>query len=628
MTSRTSIRVDWPVLLEDVAEACRSLEGGEVARYIPALATVDPDQFAVAICTVGGDVIVAGDAGAPFTLQSMCKPFLYGTALSRLGAAAVRSRVGVEPTGEPFDSFVRLERGVHRPHNPMVNAGAITIASLLLDDLGRAAAGATELVEPYAGASLSIDEATYVSEAATADRNRAIAHLLAYFRHLSSSVEDALDFYFRCCSVQVRPRDLAVMGGVLAAGGRNPLTHERVLSRACVRDVLRVMTTCGMYDGSGRFAFEVGVPAKSGVSGGVLGVVPGDFAIGVYSPRLDAHGNSVRGFAALRRVAERTGSHMLMLGRRKPRLPDVETLRTAVCEIVARAPADRRGGVADYCTVLADRDPEEVCLAVCDVEGNQMSAGAVDTVFSLQACANPFAYAMALAEHGVEAVHQLVGLEPSGNPFDAIPFDPVSRLPHNPLGNAGAITIASLLSHDPADTAVRLGAFAGPDPLRVDAVMLDCEREAGGRNRAIAYQLKNFGVLTEVEPALERYFHQCAVGVTAPIAARMAATLAGGGVNPITGARVLPHQLVRPVLTVMYMCGLHDYSGRFAFEVGLPAKSGIAGGILAVVPGRLGIAAFSPRVDRYGASVRGVAMLRKLARRFRLGLFEPQIDAD
>lgn len=626
MTPEIATAVDWPTLLAEMTDSCGSLEGGRVARYIPALAEVDPEQFAVAVCTVDGEVLVSGDQDATFTLQSMCKPFLYGTALARLGSSAVRAQVGVEPTGEPFDSFVRLERGRHRPHNPMVNAGAIAIAGLLLDALEPSETAGAGLFARYAGTSLSIDEETYRSETQTADRNRAIAHLLEYFDRLPTPVEAALAFYFRSCSVRVRPRDLAVMGGVLAAGGQHPTTGERVVPRACVRDVLRVMTTCGMYDASGRFAFEVGVPAKSGVSGGVMGIVPGEFAIGVFSPRLDGHGNSVRGFAALRQVGQRTRSHMFMRHRRKRPLPSSATLRDTATTLVEESARVRRGRLADYCPVLAERNPDLTAFALCDVNGSEVYAGSVDESFSLQACANPFTYGLALEQHGIDQVHARVGYEPSGNPFDAIPFNPVSRLPQNPLGNAGAITIASLLSCDPEEITTLLGAFAGPDELRVDPAVLDGEREAGGRNRAIAYQLKNFGVLQAVEPALERYVHQCAVRLTVRQVARMAATLAAGGVNPVTRSRVLTESLVRPVLTMMFMCGLHDYSGRFAFEVGLPAKSGIAGGIVAVVPGRMGVAAFSPRVDRYGASVRGVKMLRAFSRRLGLGLFSAAPD--
>jgi len=291
----------------------RELTTGTVADYIPELARVNPDNFALAACTVDGDQESVGDAAVEFTLQSLSKPFVYARALQRKGVEAVHQRVGVEPTGDPFDSIIRLD-AAKRPHNPMVNAGALAVTSLLIDEgaEGSAQRGAAmvDLFSAFAGRSLSgIDESVYQSERATGHRNRAIAHLLNNFQILAAPVEDALDLYFQQCSVRVTAPDLAVMAATLAAGGWNPVTGRRVLEPHRVPPVLTLMFICGLYDDSGRFALEVGLPAKSGVSGGILAVVPGRMGLAAYAPRLDEHGNSVRGLAALRHLSATLALH-------------------------------------------------------------------------------------------------------------------------------------------------------------------------------------------------------------------------------------------------------------------------------------------------------------------------------
>ncbi len=283
-----------------------SLTSGKVADYIPELSRVDPNRFAICVTDVDGKSWMAGDAESLFTLQSVSKPFVYGLALENHGSDFVHTRVGHEPTGDAFNSIIRLEETSHRPHNPMINTGAIAITHLVP---GKTPAAKTEqilaLFSRYAGRPLSIDEAVFLSEKTTGHRNRAIAHLLRNFGIIDDEIEDTLDLYFRQCSVMMNVRDLSMMGATLARGGVQPVTGDTVLSKRSVRHLLSLMFSCGMYDSSGLWAHAVGIPSKSGVSGAILGVVPGRMGIAVYSPPLDAHGHSVRGVEVFRELSER-----------------------------------------------------------------------------------------------------------------------------------------------------------------------------------------------------------------------------------------------------------------------------------------------------------------------------------
>ncbi len=297
--------------LERVHADLAPMDDGAVASYIPELTKADPAWFGIAVATTDGAVYEVGDTRIPFTIQSISKPLVYGLALEDRGKDAVLKKVGVEPTGDAFNS-ISLEPGTGRPLNPMINAGAITAASLVagrseLDRYERVLA----LLSMYAGRGLDLDEAVYLSEKSTGHRNRAIGHMLRNFDIITEDPEPALDLYFRQCSVRVDCRDLAVMASTLASGGTNPVTRERVVSPNIVRDLLSVMTTCGMYDYAGEWVYRVGMPAKSGVGGGILAVLPGRLGIGVFSPRLDPRGNSARGVQVCERLSRDWGLHFL-----------------------------------------------------------------------------------------------------------------------------------------------------------------------------------------------------------------------------------------------------------------------------------------------------------------------------
>ncbi|MCX5497736.1 glutaminase A [Kaistia dalseonensis] len=280
------------------------LSGGNVATYIPELAKADPKLCGIAIATIDGKTYTAGDADYEFTIQSVSKPFAYGYALERYGREAVLQRVGVEPTGEAFNSII-LDEVHNRPFNPMVNAGAIAIAETIKGATGEERAETMlTLFSRLAGRRLSIDEAVFRSEQQTGHRNRAIAYMMLNSGMIRGVPEDILDVYFRQCSVRVTCRDLAVMAATLANDGVNPLTGERAIAAEFVADVLTVMNTCGMYNYAGQWSYDVGIPAKSGVAGSILAVIPGQLGIAVFSPPIDQHGNSVRGVAACKEIAQ------------------------------------------------------------------------------------------------------------------------------------------------------------------------------------------------------------------------------------------------------------------------------------------------------------------------------------
>lgn len=289
------------------------LTEGALADYIPELARVQPERFGMSVMTVGGRLYEIGDTQTEFTIQSVSKAFSYCMALEALGRDHVLARVGVEPSGDAFNA-IEFDPVTRRPYNPMVNAGAITVAGMLRDAYGQQSTDkALETVlhrfSLAAGRHLTLDEAVYRSEAATGHRNRAIAHLLCASGVLHEPVEPALDLYFRLCSIRVTARDLAMMGATLAHMGQNPVTGDEVFDIAAVRDTLSVMFSCGMYDYSGSWICDVGIPAKSGVGGGVVGVVNRQLGIGTFAPRLDAKGNSVQGVFAMRSLANELGLH-------------------------------------------------------------------------------------------------------------------------------------------------------------------------------------------------------------------------------------------------------------------------------------------------------------------------------
>jgi len=297
------------ILIEDLHRETLPNTAGHVATYIPELGKANPDNFGICLVTADGRIFEVGNCDTPFTIQSISKPFNFGLAIEHLGHDKVFQHVGVEPSGDTFNS-IELQRGSNRPFNPMINTGAITVTALLHAHFGDSTMDTiVDRFSAAAGRTLDIDETVYRSESRTGHRNRAIAHLLLNFGMVHEEVEAALELYFRQCSILVTCRDLAVMAATLSNMGRNPITGQQVYEIRCVKDMLSIMFTCGMYDYSGQWAYQVGVPAKSGVSGGVISVVNRQLGIATYSPRLDSYGNSIRGIEVCRELAARLGLH-------------------------------------------------------------------------------------------------------------------------------------------------------------------------------------------------------------------------------------------------------------------------------------------------------------------------------
>jgi glutaminase len=361
--------------LEKLHGELLQLTDGEVASYIPELTRADPAWLGIALVTVDGQVYQVGDSRQTFTIQSISKAITYGLALEDRGLDDVLAKVGVEPSGEAFNS-ISLEPDTGRPMNPMINAGAIATTGLvaeqpatdrmtrILDTFGR-----------YSGRAMDIDETVYRSESDTGHRNRAIAHLLYGHGILERTPEDVLDLYFRQCSILVNARDLAMMGACLANNGVNPVTGVVALKSRYVEKVLSVMSTCGMYDYSGGWIFNVGMPAKSGVGGGIMAVLPGQFGLGVFSPRLDEKGNSVRGIEACKRLSNDFHLHLFQVAR--------TTSASVIRQIYtsAKFASRRRRTQAEYEVLAAEGHR----VRICELQGELLFGSAEAVVLEMLA---------------------------------------------------------------------------------------------------------------------------------------------------------------------------------------------------------------------------------------------------
>jgi glutaminase len=287
------------------------LHEGAVADYIPILAEASPDAFGVCLAGVHGRVFSIGDADQEFSIQSISKLFVFAMVCHALGHEEARRKLGVNSTGLPFDSVMAIELNDHRTMNPMVNAGAIATTSLVpgsgVDEKFECI---TAALSCFAGRRLVMDEQVYESEAATNFRNRGIAHLLDGYGRMYCDPEVATDVYTRQCALRVSARDLAVMGATLADGGVNPITGEQAIDTDHCRRVLAVLATSGLYEHSGDWLYDVGLPGKSGVSGGIVTVSPGKGGLGTFSPPLDRAGNSVRGQRVTRYLSEALGLNL------------------------------------------------------------------------------------------------------------------------------------------------------------------------------------------------------------------------------------------------------------------------------------------------------------------------------
>jgi len=296
--------------LERCYQQFRTDNSGAVADYIPELTRASPENFGISAVTIDGHVYEAGDSQVQFTIQSVSKAFVFAFALELLGLDHLEATIGVEPSGEAFNS-IRLTAD-NRPFNPMVNAGAIACSGLIYQARGADAFEAIRtMLSRFAGRDLGVDEQVYSSERETGDRNRAIGWLLRNYSVIKGNVNEVLDVYFRQCAVLVNARDLATMAATLANRGVNPVTGEHVIKPNVVARTLAVMTSSGMYDYAGEWTYRVGIPSKSGVGGGIVAALPSQIGLGTFSPRLDEHGNSIRGLKVCEALSERFDLHIL-----------------------------------------------------------------------------------------------------------------------------------------------------------------------------------------------------------------------------------------------------------------------------------------------------------------------------
>jgi glutaminase len=304
-----------PPLVEALVKAAyqryKDLDEGKVADYIPALAKVPRGLFGICIAGVDGSSFEIGDSKHQFSIQSVSKPFVFALVSEAIGTEEARAKIGANATGLPFNSVMAIELNSDRTMNPMVNAGAIATTSAVPGDTADAKwRFIREGLSRFAGRALSIDEEVYESEAATNQRNRGIARLLEGYERMYFDALQATDVYTKQCSLLVSAADLAVMGATLADGGVNPLTRERVVSADVAKRVLAIMATAGLYERSGDWLFEIGLPGKSGVGGGIVTISPGKGGLGVFSPPLDEAGNSVRAQRVTKYLSEHLGLNL------------------------------------------------------------------------------------------------------------------------------------------------------------------------------------------------------------------------------------------------------------------------------------------------------------------------------
>ncbi|WP_447215093.1 glutaminase A [Citrobacter pasteurii] len=312
-TSFAQTAPDYARLIEQAHQKYKSNNDGKVADYIPALATYSPNNFAITIATVDGKIYQVGDVNKPFPMESLSKVFTMALAMEQHGPQVVLDKLGANATGMPFNSGLAVELTKGAPENPLVNAGAMSTVSLIeAKDKTDRWNKILDNLNVWADATLTVNEPVYKSEMETNQHNQALAKLMESYNSFYGNTDDAVEIYTRQCSVDITVEQLAKMGAVLANKGKSPFNGKHLLNEKYVPQVLAEMAIAGLYDGSGKWLYTVGIPAKSGVGGGMVAVVPGKYAIAVYSPPLDEAGNSVRAQQTIEYVAEATQANVFL----------------------------------------------------------------------------------------------------------------------------------------------------------------------------------------------------------------------------------------------------------------------------------------------------------------------------
>ncbi len=312
-TSFAQTAPDYARLIEQAHQKYKSNNDGKVADYIPALASYSPNNFAITIATVDGKIYQVGDVNKPFPMESLSKVFTMALAMEQHGPQVVLDKLGAKDTVMPFNSGLAVELTKGAPENPLVNAGAMSTVSLIeAKDKTDRWNKILDNLNVWADATLTVNEPVYKSEMETNQHNQALAKLMESYNSFYGNTDDAVEIYTRQCSVDITVEQLAKMGAVLANKGKSPFNGKQLLNEKYVPQVLAEMAIAGLYDGSGKWLYTVGIPAKSGVGGGMVAVVPGEYAIAVYSPPLDEAGNSVRAQKTIEYVAEATKANVFL----------------------------------------------------------------------------------------------------------------------------------------------------------------------------------------------------------------------------------------------------------------------------------------------------------------------------
>jgi len=628
-------------VLQEVYESLRHDSAGVVANHLPDLSHADPDWFGLCAMTHDGAVLEAGDTGIKFTIQSLAKPLILALALEDNDADTILHKIGVEPTGERFDSIHYSEGQENSKLNPFMNAGSLATLDLINGkNLEHRFQRFCDLLQRLISRPVVIDQDSLTARRQHDHHNRAIGYLLLSRGLIKGAVEDLLELYHRICSLSLDCRDLATIAAVLANAGTHPKTKQQVLSAGHVKTILSVMQTCGMYDFSGQWAYRVGLPAKSSLCGAMLVAVPGQFGFVVYSPPLDeVNQKSVRGLKACELLSRKMGLHIFgsasceslpgdfQYGHNQELTHPDANINRLLTRIHAQTRENGNGDCYNIAPDVFHVDPNAYSICITTVDGRRFTAGNHDATFLIQSISKIFVYGLALEDQGREAVLQKVDVEPSGNPYDGIiRLEQRSKRPHNPMVNTGGIATTALIKgEDPAhrlDRILRMYQRYIGHEVHIDMRTYLAEANSGDRNKAIAYLLRHFDMLdNDVDDALNLYLQQCSAVIDCVDLSIMAATLANNGINPITNQQAIQPEYVSDLLTVMYTCGMYDFAGEWSYRIGLPAKSGVGGGILAVVPGQMGIAVYSPRLDQHGNSIAGIKALEAISQELDLHIF-------
>ncbi|MGK7878805.1 MAG: glutaminase A [Crocosphaera sp.] len=627
--------------LKDLYQRFLDVKEGDNATYIPDLAKADPDLFGISIMTTDGQIYSVGDATQLFTIQSISKPLVYGMVLEEWGEEFILNKIGVEPTGQPFNDIMEAQEIQDRKYNPMVNAGAIITTSLIKgNNLEEKRQKLLNMFSRYFGRDVNINQSIFWSRKTGDSWNRAIAYMMLNFGLIEGNVEEILDLYFQQCSVLVTCQDLALMASTLANQGLNQLKGERTINENYSKNLLSVMFTSGLYDFSGQWAYRVGLPAKSGLSGAIIGVIPNKMGIAVFSPRLGTHNKSVRGVKIFEELSQQFKLHIFKpdysnhpFNKKRKLISSFfkkqDYLPSFLQHLYDKYLPLNQGNIYVSEPGLFELDPNYFSICIVTVDGQIYTVGDSEKPFLIQSISKVFAYGMALEDHGRDYILTKVEVEPTGDSYDSIiKVEENSKRPYNCMVNTGAIAMTSLIKgKSPAHKLNRLlkmyQRYVG-HPVYVDTSAVVSEQNQGDRNWAISYLLRNFGMISgDIKQTLDLYLQQCSAIINCRDLAVMAATLANQGINPITGQTAINPDYIKDLLSVMFTCGMYDFAGEWSYKVGFPAKSGVGGGILGVVPGVMGIGVFSPPLDKRGNSIRGIKVCEELSQKFQLHIFQP-----